>query len=245
MSDEGQIKSIIERVQRLQEEKRTIEDDIKEVYAEARGNGYDVKVLRAVVKHLGKDLDEVAEFDAIFDLYLQSYHAADRPSRAHVARDAGARTREAAQRQNPPEGEVGSAVRAGAPVSQTTTPGSLTAAQSEAAAGSSPEQGADECTAGEGEAIPVQSAQFVTPSGEGEGAPPPVDLSPAAERPAFARKAYVLRPHCRKPDQCGSYGSKHCGECERLAKAAEEDDGADVPAFVRKTHDHIAMGEQA
>ncbi|CAM5194886.1 hypothetical protein BTHI11S_05034 [Bosea thiooxidans] len=97
MSDDGQVKSIIDRVQRLQEEKRTIEDDIKEVYAEARGNGYDVKVLRAVVKHLGKDQNEAAEFDAIFDLYLQSYLSADRPSRAHVARDAGARTREAAQ----------------------------------------------------------------------------------------------------------------------------------------------------
>ncbi|MBN9472292.1 MAG: DUF2312 domain-containing protein [Bosea sp.] len=72
MSDD-QIKTIIERVQRLQEEKRTIEDDIKEVYAEARANGYDVKVLRAVVKHLGKDQSEVEEFDAIFDLYLQAF----------------------------------------------------------------------------------------------------------------------------------------------------------------------------
>jgi len=72
MSDD-QIKTIIERVQRLQEEKRTIEDDIKEVYAEARANGFDVKVLRAVVKHLGKDQSEVEEFDAIFDLYLQAF----------------------------------------------------------------------------------------------------------------------------------------------------------------------------
>ncbi len=72
MSDD-QIKSIIERVQRLQEEKRTIEDDIREVYAEARANGFDVKVLRAVVKHLAKDQSEVEEFDAIFDLYLQAF----------------------------------------------------------------------------------------------------------------------------------------------------------------------------
>lgn len=72
MSDD-QVTSIIQRVQRLQEEKRTIEDDIKEVYAEARANGFDVKVLRAVVKHLGKDQSEVEEFDAIFDLYLQAF----------------------------------------------------------------------------------------------------------------------------------------------------------------------------
>lgn len=70
------VASYVQRVQRLQEEKRTIEDDIKEVYAEARANGFDVKVLRAVVKHLGKDENEVAEFDAIFDLYLQAVKAA-------------------------------------------------------------------------------------------------------------------------------------------------------------------------
>lgn len=71
MSDEAsQLASIVQRVQRLQGEKRTIEDDIKEVYAEARGNGYDVKILRAVVKHLGKDENDIAEFDAVFELYL-------------------------------------------------------------------------------------------------------------------------------------------------------------------------------
>lgn len=85
---DDQVKSIIERVQRLQEEKRTIEDDIRDVYQEARSNGYDVKVLRAVVKHLGKDQSEVAEFDAVFDLYLSAYQNAGSPSRAHVARGA-------------------------------------------------------------------------------------------------------------------------------------------------------------
>jgi uncharacterized protein (UPF0335 family) len=92
VSDE-QVRSIIERVQRLQEEKRTIEEDIREVYQEARANGYDVKVLRAVVKHLGKDADEVAEFDAIFDLYLQAFKnglasaGAGRATHAHEEAD--------------------------------------------------------------------------------------------------------------------------------------------------------------
>ena len=80
MSNE-QVASIVQRVQRLQEEKRTIEEDIREVYQEARANGYDVKVLRAVVKHLGKDENEVAEFDAIFELYLQAFRDAVAPSR--------------------------------------------------------------------------------------------------------------------------------------------------------------------
>lgn len=76
MSDQStQLASIVQRVQRLQEEVRTVQDDIKEVYAEARSNGYDVKILRAVVKHLGKDENEVAEFDSLFDLYLQEIKA--------------------------------------------------------------------------------------------------------------------------------------------------------------------------
>ena len=45
-----QLKAIVERIERLEEEKKTISDDIRDVYAEAKGNGYDVKALRAVVR---------------------------------------------------------------------------------------------------------------------------------------------------------------------------------------------------
>lgn len=67
-----QLKSIVERIERLEEEKKTIADDIKEVYAEAKGNGYDVKVLRKVVAMRKRDLDERKEEEAIMDLYLQA-----------------------------------------------------------------------------------------------------------------------------------------------------------------------------
>ena len=67
-----QLKSIVERIERLEEEKKTIADDIKEVYAEAQGNGYDVKVLRKVVALRKRDLDERKEEEAILDLYLQA-----------------------------------------------------------------------------------------------------------------------------------------------------------------------------
>lgn len=43
--------------------------------------------------------------------------------------------------------------------------------------------------------------------------PPPSDA--IFEPPTFLKKAYVLRPHCQRPDNCGGYGSKHCGSCER------------------------------
>ena len=67
-----QLKSIVERIERLEEEKKTIGDDIKEVYAEAKGNGYDVKVLRKVIALRKRDRNERAEEEAILDLYLQA-----------------------------------------------------------------------------------------------------------------------------------------------------------------------------
>ena len=67
-----QLKSIVERIERLEEEKKTISDDIKEVYAEAKGNGYDVKVLRKVIAIRKRDANERAEEEAILDLYLQA-----------------------------------------------------------------------------------------------------------------------------------------------------------------------------
>ena len=67
-----QMKSIVERIERLEEEKKTIADDIKEVYAEAKGIGYDVKALRKVIAMRKRDLDERKEEEAIMDLYLQA-----------------------------------------------------------------------------------------------------------------------------------------------------------------------------
>ncbi len=67
-----QLKSIVERIERLEEEKKTIADDIKEVYSEAKANGYDVKVLRKVISIRRRDLRERREEEAILDLYLQA-----------------------------------------------------------------------------------------------------------------------------------------------------------------------------
>lgn len=62
-----QLKSIVERIERLEEEKKTISDDVKEVYAEAKGNGYDVNVLRKVIAIRKRDANERAEEEAIVD----------------------------------------------------------------------------------------------------------------------------------------------------------------------------------
>lgn len=67
-----QLKSLVERIERLEEEKKETTLDIREVYAEAKGSGYDVKILRKIVARRKRDANEVAEEEAIFDLYLSS-----------------------------------------------------------------------------------------------------------------------------------------------------------------------------
>jgi uncharacterized protein (UPF0335 family) len=67
-----QLKAFVERVERLEEEKKGISDDIRDVYAEAKGNGYDIKALRAVIKLRKQDKDERLEQEAILDTYLQA-----------------------------------------------------------------------------------------------------------------------------------------------------------------------------
>ena len=65
-----QLKAIIERIERLEEEKKTISDDIRDVYAEAKGNGFDVKVLRQIIRIRKQDHAERMEQEALLDLYM-------------------------------------------------------------------------------------------------------------------------------------------------------------------------------
>jgi uncharacterized protein (UPF0335 family) len=66
----GQLRSLVERIERLEEEKRALAGDIKEVYGEAKANGFDTKILRKVLMIRRKDRDERAEEQAMLDLYL-------------------------------------------------------------------------------------------------------------------------------------------------------------------------------
>ena len=67
-----QLKAFVERIERLEEEKKALSDDIRDVYAEAKGNGYDTKALRQVVRLRKQDKDERAEQEAILETYLQA-----------------------------------------------------------------------------------------------------------------------------------------------------------------------------
>jgi uncharacterized protein (UPF0335 family) len=67
-----QLKAIIERVERLEEEKKAISDDIKDVFAEAKANGFDVKALRTIIRLRKQDADERAEHEAILETYMHA-----------------------------------------------------------------------------------------------------------------------------------------------------------------------------
>ena len=67
-----QLRSVVERIERLEEEKKAIADDIRDVYSEAKANGFDTKVLRQVVRLRKQDLTERQEQEAVRDLYLQA-----------------------------------------------------------------------------------------------------------------------------------------------------------------------------
>jgi uncharacterized protein (UPF0335 family) len=67
-----QLKAIVERVERLEEEKKTISDDIRDVYAEAKGNGFDVKALRTIVRLRKQDANERQEQETILETYMQA-----------------------------------------------------------------------------------------------------------------------------------------------------------------------------
>ena len=65
-----QLKSIVERIERLEEEKKALADDIKDVYAEAKGNGFDIKIIRKIISLRRQDRDKRIEEETILDLYL-------------------------------------------------------------------------------------------------------------------------------------------------------------------------------
>ena len=68
----GQLKSLVERIERLEEEKAALAADIREVYAEAKGHGFDTKIIRQVVRIRRLDKADRQEQEAVLDLYLSA-----------------------------------------------------------------------------------------------------------------------------------------------------------------------------
>ena len=66
------LRSLIERVERLEEERRALSADIREVYAEAKGSGFDIKTMRQIVKLRRIDKDDLDEQETLLDLYKRA-----------------------------------------------------------------------------------------------------------------------------------------------------------------------------
>ena len=66
------LKSFIERIERLEEERKTLSDDIKEVYAEAKGTGFDTKIMRQLIRLRKMDQDDLDEQETLLDVYKRA-----------------------------------------------------------------------------------------------------------------------------------------------------------------------------
>ena len=71
-SAQGKLKSLIERIERLEEDKAAVATDLKEVYAEAKGEGFDTKIVRKVVRLRKQDKAKRQEEEALIDLYISA-----------------------------------------------------------------------------------------------------------------------------------------------------------------------------
>lgn len=67
-----ELRQFIERIERLEQEKRDIADQIKEVFAESKGRGYDIKAMRTILRLRKREPDDIAEEEAVVDLYKQA-----------------------------------------------------------------------------------------------------------------------------------------------------------------------------
>ncbi|MBP2311963.1 DUF2312 domain-containing protein [Azospirillum soli] len=77
MSDVGgiaadRLRSFVERIERLEEEKRGLQEDVKEVYAEAKGTGFDTKIIRQIIRLRKMDKADRQEQEALLDLYKEA-----------------------------------------------------------------------------------------------------------------------------------------------------------------------------
>lgn len=211
MSD-GLLIQTMQRIMSVLDEIDERKADIKEIYAEASGHGFDKAAIGVAIREIRgrakSDTPKAQERASIVELYVAAFDNAPR-TYVHVP------AREVAEN------------------SKIATPEFLTAAQSEAAAGSTPEKGADESASGAGESIAAQSAQFVTPSGEGEGIAVPANPSPAADEPIKGlAAANAIAARSVQP---------------ATPKAQRGDIDIEIPAFLRRTGggNHPSFGEQA
>lgn len=190
----GQLRALIERIERVEAEIKDLNADKSDIYKEARGVGYDVKAIRQCVAARKLDSAEREERDAIFDLY---WNALTGGSRVHV-------------HEEPRDADTGEIIERH--FTRSATPDGLDGSPSTP----SPEAGGakmDEVQAHPDRAAPAEvhsanSGQAVTHSDE--------------DVPAFLMKDHKpLRPNCLNPADCAGYGRVTCHRCLTAAGQSE------------------------
>lgn len=237
MSAETRVKSFIDRILRLKAEQDAISDDIREVYAEAKGEGLDKTALGQVVGLLRKKdrigSDAFNEQDAIVQLYMSAYegpaevlvHAASHtPAYAcsNVRANSAGEITDQESVGDPFAANTSSAARE-ADESAALIQGSVTVSRVGGTSGGGAERKAEpagcepaERSSGESSAAHSHSVTPHPPGGTDKAGDAVPSASSAApfEPPAFlAKPASPLRPHCQNPSMCAGYGAKHCHAC--------------------------------
>lgn len=203
-----QLRAFVERIERMDEELKTINDDKREIYAEAKGNGFDVKALKRVVQLRRQDRADRLEFETIVEIYMASLEGRpiddddDEPSRvqAHAREDTSSQPSpnagiSPAGVMDPAEFDRRSGDEAGQPIADT-------------------REGAPA-----GAAVAGQSDAQSSAAAEGNDAE---TAAPATNVTAFrVPEAKPLRPYCLKPQLCAGQGRQHCFTCQKAHAESE------------------------
>ncbi len=191
---QDQLRSFVERIERIETEIADLNADKSEVYKDAKGNGFDVKVLRKVIADRRKDATERAEFETIYELYMSALGSL---VRAHEENIEEFRPGGAPDARLPPKQEI-----AGSSPAPVATIQSIEGVKA-------PMMVADDANAGGQNAIgasesgaPISEAADLDKSGAEQSA-----LAPAPQ--------FVLRPHCLHPELCAGQGRQHCYACTK------------------------------
>lgn len=200
MQGDGQLRAFIERILRLKEEQDTLAADIREVYAEAKGSGFDKTAMGQLVAHLRKvekvGVAAVEEGQTVFDMYLSAYQRAIGTVVATHAHDAASYAEATGRDAGSSNGRI--------------------AEFDSADAGSNP--------------APVASHALVAQRIEQEVPILSVAGSIPVERPSITdddvpafikRDRKPLRPNCLNPDLCAGSGRDHCHACKKAMAEVE------------------------
>ena len=204
------LRAFVERIMRLKEEQDTLATDIREVYAEAKGMGFDKQAMGQLVTYLRKkekDGAKLEEQSAIFELYRDAYEHG--LSHAH--------TREGRANQSP----AGTTSVAGHLSTGRISP---TARNHDEGGGSANTGGGHEVAETEmlnQSTVAPNEEQTSLAAREGEQVAAPIQAEESFEPPTFLVKKSALRPHCQNPDECAGYGAKHCHSCLKAAAVSE------------------------